>query len=116
MIKQIAILFTIVSIGACQHHAQPVPAVLSDGSEATQNLLKSEMSAALERAQVRLGAGDLTETSVFVILPPPLGPNETNSPVVPERYRLEIQGETCFAVAEKTGSRIELQDVPCRAL
>ncbi len=116
MIKKFASLFAMLSMGACQHHAQPLPAVLSDGSEATLDLLKSEMATALQRSRVQFGAGDLTETSVFVILPPPLGPNETSSPAIPERYRLEIQGQTCFAVNDESGTRFELQDVPCRAL
>lgn len=116
MIKKLSSLVAIISFGACQHHAQPLPAVLSDGSGETLNLLKSEMAAALDRSRVQFGAGDLTQSSVFVIVPPPLGPNETRSTAIPERYRLEIQGQSCFAVHEKSDARIELQNTPCRAL
>lgn len=116
MIKKLFSLAAIVSFGACQHQAQPLPAVLSDGSEETLNLLRSDMAAALDRARIEFGAGDLTQSSVFVIVPPPLGPNETRSTVTPERYRLEIQGQTCFAAHEKSDARIELQNTPCRAL
>lgn len=116
MIRKLSALLAIISVGACQHHAQPRPAVLSDGSEQTLSQLRAELATALDRSNVRLGAGDLTQSPVFAIVPPPLGANETRSTATPERYRLEVQGETCFAVHESSETRIELQSVPCRAL
>jgi hypothetical protein len=116
MIKKLSSLIAIISLGACQHHAQPLPAVLSDGSEETLNLLKSEMAAALDRSRVQFGGRRPHAIIGVRHCSTPLGPNETRSTAVPERYRLEIQGQTCFAVHEKSDARIELQNTPCRAL
>lgn len=116
MIRKLSALLAIVSLGACQHQVQSVPAVLLDGSDETLSHLKAELATALDRARVDLGSGDLTQTSVFAIAPPPLGPNETRSTALPERYQLEIEGGRCFAVSESSEVRIELQTVRCRAL
>ena len=47
MIRKLSALLAIISVGACQHHAQPRPAVLSDGSEQTLTQLRSELATAI---------------------------------------------------------------------
>ena len=114
--KPTAFFLSILTVGACQHNVDPVPAVLADGSAETLEAVKSEMAAALGRGKVTLGAGDLTKNSTLIIAPPPLGPHETRSTAVPVRYTLQMHGEICYAVREETNEMIELTNVPCRAL
>lgn len=114
--KLTSLILSILTVGACQHSVEPVPAVLADGSAETLEAVKSEMAAALGRGNVTLGAGDLTKTSTLVIAPPPLGPHETRSTAVPLRYTLQLHGEVCYAVREESNEMIELTNVPCRAL
>ena len=111
-----AFSLSVLTLGACQHNAEPVPAVLADASTETLQAVKTEMAAALGKASVTLGAGDLTQNSTLVIAPPPLGPHETRSTAVPIRYTLQMHGEICYAVREETDEMIELTNVPCRPL
>ena len=114
--KLTSLILSILTVGACQHSVEPVPAVLADGSAETLEAVKSEMAAALGRGNVTLGAGDLTKTSTLVIAPPPLGPHETRSTAVPLRYTPQLHGEVCYAVREESNEMLGLTNVSCRAL
>jgi len=116
MMKLSTLFLSVLTLGACQHSVEPVPAVLADGSAETLEAVKTEMAEALGKASVTLGAGDLTKSSILVIAPPPLGPHETRSTAAPIRYDLQMHGEICYAVREETDEMIELTNVPCRAL
>lgn len=103
-------------LGACQHGASAVPAVLEDGSDATISMLKSHLADAMGVATVSLGAGDPTVGSTLSVLPPPLGEHETHSPATPTQFNLILIGNTCYAQRIESGARNELTGIRCRAL
>jgi hypothetical protein len=100
--------------GACQT-AVAAPAVLTHADPATMSRLRATLAQAVGRAQVELGPGDPTQSSVLSVLPPPPGPLEGRSLAKPTIFRLEIEGETCVLVRADTGAHIRLAGVDCRA-
>ena len=117
MIKRaLAALLGGVLIGACQHSASAVPAVLNDSSEETLSTLRSHLADAMGVANVSLGAGDPTMVSTISVLPPRLGEHETRSPATPTQFNLILIGTTCYAQRADTDTRIELTGLTCRAL
>lgn len=103
-------------LGACQHSAATVPAVLVDASDETMDALKSHLAGAMGVNRVTLGAGDPTVQPQVSVLPPPLGEYETRSPARPTQFNLLLIGEACYAEHEDTGEKTELTGVRCRAL
>lgn len=117
MIRSVALVLGLVTAAGCQHASDAtVPAVLADGSETTLETLKTQLRTALGKDDYRLGADDLTETSTISMMPPPLGPNETHSTVMPIRLELMLDGDTCYAVRSDTGEKIALEGITCRAV
>ncbi|MDP3738892.1 MAG: hypothetical protein Q8R02_15970 [Hyphomonadaceae bacterium] len=98
--------------GACQSTA--VPAVLTQADEAAMGRLRAALAKAMGQAEVQLGPGDPSQTSVVSVLPLPPGPLEDRSLAKPTIFRLEIEGETCVLVREDTGARVTLEGVDCR--
>jgi len=101
-------------LGACQHAATASPATLTDSNADTLSALKSALGGAINRANIDLGAGDLTETSIVTVLPPPLTEHETRSPATPIVFNLYMKNGACFAVQYGTETEIPLPDVPCK--
>ena len=101
--------------GACQTSGATRPATLETADEATLARVKAVAAEAVGRAQIRLGEGDLTETSTLTVLPPPLGPNETSSPAMPAVFDIVTNGEDCFLVSQSTGQSYALDGVGCVA-
>ena len=101
-------------LGACQHSATAVPATLADSSPETLNALKSALGGAINRANIELGVGDLTETSTVTVLPSRLTEHETRSPATPTVFSLYVKNGACFAVQDGTDAEIPLPDVPCK--
>lgn len=115
MIRPVALCLGLLLSAACQHQtADPVPAVLADGSDTTLTALKGLLATALGRSNISLSGGDLTETSRFAVPPPPPGPLETRSTATPVQFELMIYAGTCFAVRADNDERIALDGVPCR--
>lgn len=103
-----------LALGACQHNATASPATLADNSPDTLNALKSALGGSINRANIDLGVGDLTQTSTVTVLPPSLTEHETRSPATPIVFSLYVKNGTCFAVQEGTDTEIPLPDVPCK--
>ena len=103
-----------LALSACQHSATAAPAKLADDSPDTLTALKSALSQAVNRANIDLGAGDLTEMSSVTVLPPPLTEHETRSPATPIVFDLYIKNGACVAVQDGTDTEIPLPDVPCK--
>ena len=101
-------------LGACQHTATTSPATLADSSADTLSALKSALGGAMNRANIDLGAGNLTEMSSVTVLPPPLTEHEIRSPATPMVFNLFVKNGACFAVQEGKDVEIPLPDVPCR--
>lgn len=113
----IALIASVAALAGCQiNGTDPVPAVLTDGSDATMTLLKEKLAEALDRPNVTLGAGDPTQSSTLSIAPPRLAPRETNSMAKPIRFDLMMKGDTCYAVHADTGEQVALDGIACRAL
>ena len=93
--------------------SEPVPAVLADDDAETMATLKSALAEAVGRANVELGPGDLTTTSVVSVLPPPLSALETASVAMPTQFTLMLRGDTCMAVHSETGEEFAM-DVACK--
>jgi hypothetical protein len=110
------ILLSALLAGACQSTAAAAtPAVLTQADADTMTRLKATLAKAMGRAQVELGPGDPTQSSVLSVLPLPPGPLEDRSLAKPTIFRLEIEGETCLLIRQDTGARITLEGVGCRA-
>ena len=102
--------------GACQTSGATRPATLETADEATLARVKAVAAEAVGRAQIRLGAGDLTETSTLTVLPPPLGPNETASPAMPTVFDIVTHGSDCLLVNRSTGEQFMIEGVSCVAV
>lgn len=103
-----------LSIVGCASSPEPNPAVLEASDDKTIAALKQQLGASLDRARIELGPGDLTQQSTISVLPPPLSPAETASPVTPTLFDLVLENETCVAVQRETGERIVLEGIRCR--
>ncbi|MEL6729189.1 MAG: hypothetical protein AAFP81_09115 [Pseudomonadota bacterium] len=117
MIRSVALVLGLVAAAGCQHATEPtVPAVLVDASDTTLETLKTQLRTALGKDDYKLGADDLTTESTITMMPPPLGPDETHSPVMPIRLELMLEGDSCYAVRSDTGEKIALDGISCRAV
>jgi hypothetical protein len=114
--RSAVLVLAAVLASACQSASASVPAVLMHADEGTMHRLKSTLAKAVGRAQVELGPGDPTQSSVLSVLPVPPGPLEDRSLAKPLLFRLEIVGATCSLVREESGARITLEGVDCRAV
>lgn len=101
---------------ACQTGTAMTPATLEDADDATLARVKETLSTAMGRANIKLADGDLTERTSVSVLPPPLGPNETNSPAMPTVFDIATNGSDCFLIHRETGERYRLEDVSCVAV
>lgn len=100
-------------LSACQTLAAGGGAAVVDLTDArTRAQVAEALGKAVGRAHVELGPSDGT---VVTVLPPPIGPYETNSPAMPIRFDIEKRGDTCVAVRHDTGKAIALPGVSCRA-
>ena len=102
--------------GACQTSASTRPATLETADEATLARVKAVATNAVGRARIKLGEGDLTKTSTLVVLPPPLGPNETASPAMPTVFDIVTHGRDCLLVNRSTGEQFKIKGVSCVAV
>ena len=101
-------------LGACQHTVTTSPATLADSSADTLSALKSALGGAINRANIELGVGDMTETSTVTVLPPRLTEHETRSPATPIVFDLFVKNGACIAVQQGTDMEVPLPDVPCK--
>lgn len=101
-------------LGACQHQSQLAPAQLVEAPADTVQHIKAELARAVGRAEIELGAGDLTGASTLTVLPPRLASTETRSTAVPTVFDVFIRGEACLAVQRGTEIEISLPDGSCR--
>ena len=99
---------------ACQTGSGRVPATLVNPDEATLSNVKQVLSEALDRAQIRLGPGDLANTTTLSVLPPPLGEHETNSPARPSLFDILTNGKDCYLVSQDTGDSYRLDGISCQ--
>ena len=101
---------------ACQTGSAMTPATLRDADDTSLARLKETLSEAMGRASIKLAGGDLTERTSVSVLPPPLGPNETNSPAMPEVFDILTNGTDCFVTRRETGETYKLDGVSCVAV
>ena len=109
-----ALVLVATLVGACQSSSAAAPAVLVDAEAAAMEQVKASVAKAIGRAQVELGPGDLTQSSVVSVLPPAPGPLEGRSLAKPMIFRLEIEGGHCSLVREETNVRVTLGGLICR--
>ncbi|MHA7856448.1 MAG: hypothetical protein ACX94D_00070 [Henriciella sp.] len=103
-----------LTLGACQHSATTAPATLADETPATIEALKSALGSAINRANIDLGAGDLSGASSVTVLPPRLTEHEMRSPATPIVFNLFVRSGDCYAVQDGSEAEIPLPDVPCK--
>lgn len=115
-VLQSSALSAIALLIGCATTANGAPAVLTDDSAENVAALKAGLAAALSRANVELGAGDPTEQSVVVVLPPRPTAAEDRSLVKPLLFDLWIENGACFAIARETRARTRLSGVSCRSM
>jgi len=116
IVRFIIPFLTALAISACQHNQNAVPAILADDSAETLDALKTSLAAAMDRAQIELGAGDPTAVPSVSVLPPRPTDFETRSPAMPVVFNLFVQNGRCYAVRDGSDSEIALPNVMCRPL
>ncbi len=105
-----------LTTGACQSKPSRTYAALATTDSQTMGVVKSALARAMNRANIEIGPGDLTKTSVISVLPPKPGPNESRSTVRPTQFDIMMQGSACFVVRRDTGDEFPLRGVACRRL
>lgn len=103
----------LVGVSACQ--GTPKPAVLTDASPETMATVTGVLAAAVDRAQIELGAGDPTRDTFVSVLPPPPGPMEGNSPALPAVFDIILMDGDCYVQDRTTGTMYPLTGVECRS-
>ena len=103
----------LVGVSACQ--GTPKPAVLTDTSPETMATVTGVLAAAVDRAQIELGAGDPTRDTFVSVLPPPPGPMEGNSPALPSVFDIILMDGDCYVQDRTTGTMYPLTGVECRS-
>lgn len=78
----------------------------------TRAVVMSVLARAVHRAHIELGPAD-ADASVITVLPPPLGPLETNSPAMPVRFGIETHNGVCRAVRQDTKEAFDLPGISC---
>lgn len=104
----------LTGLAACD--TAPRPAVLTDTSPETVAAVKGVLAAALGRAQIELGAGDLTQDPVISVLPPRPGPHEGNSPAVPALFDIVLMNGDCYVQERASGEMFSLTGIECRSV
>lgn len=102
----------LAGLAACE--TAPQPAVLIDTSPETMAAVTGVLAAAMDRAQIELGAGDLTKDSVISVLPPRPGPLEGSSPAVPTLFDILLLDGDCYVQERASGEMFPLTGIECR--
>ncbi len=105
-----ALILVALSLSACQTLAADGKAAVDMTDARTRAQVAEALARAVGRAHVELGPSDGT---VVTVLPPPIGPYETNSPAMPIRFDIEKRGEACVAVRHDAGRAYPLPGVTC---
>lgn len=103
------------SLGACMSHSPQSPGVLTDTGAANITALKTALSEAVGRANIKLGAGDLDTATRVTVLPPPRGKYEMNSPAMPLHFEIVTDGADCWLVQQDTRQRFEAPGLSCKS-
>jgi len=106
-----ALILLPLLLSACQTLAADGPATVDMTDARTHAQVAEALAKVLGSAHIELGPSDGT---VVTVLPPPIGPYETNSPAMPIRFDIEKRGDTCVAVRHDTGKAYALPGVDCR--
>lgn len=97
----------------CQTAQGPQPALLHEASPEAMAQVTGVLAEAVGRAHIELGPHDLTADPAIPVLPPPLGPHETNSPATPLFFELVLQDGACFLRARSSGELYALPGLDC---
>jgi len=100
----VTILALSCALSACQTLAGAgTQARIAPYDAYAEQVLKSALSSSLHRANIDLGT----------VLPPPVGPYETNSVALPIRFDIVLRDGVCYVVRTKTREAFALKDVMC---
>ncbi|MGZ3297603.1 MAG: hypothetical protein ACXU8O_01200 [Asticcacaulis sp.] len=105
---------TVLALTAgCQTvRSEGVAANVNMNDPSTRAAVTAVLAQAVHRRSVELGPTS-PDTAVLTVLPPPPGPYETNSPVMPIRFLIVLEGRKCRAVREDTKDSFDLPGVTC---
>ncbi len=98
-------------VSACQTLPSGRATVTLEAPE-TRAAVISVLARAVHRAHIELGPSD-GATGTLTVLPPPLGPQEMNSPAMPIRFEIELKAGRCRAVRQDTREAFDLPGVKC---
>lgn len=106
-----ALALAILIAAGCQSTTGERPAVIAEDNLDDAKTIVAE---AMGRGSIELGEPDPTEEALFVVLPPPLGPLETRSVAMPQRFEIVIKKTGCFLRQVDGDREIVLDGVTCR--
>ncbi|MEM9168102.1 MAG: hypothetical protein AAGC56_00475 [Pseudomonadota bacterium] len=90
------------------------PAVLTAADATSLALIKATLAAALGRATIDLGPGDLTTTSVVAVRPPRPTAPEDRSVATPTVFDLRLIDGDCVLVARSGAAAYPVEGLDCR--
>jgi hypothetical protein len=98
---------------SCATNGTATTARLTTPNAATIIKVRAVLATAIGRPRFELGPEDLETSSSISVLPPPLGPLETRSLVVPKVFDIKVQNGACILVARDDGKVYSLDGVRC---
>ena len=108
--------FVALGLAGCQTMTAPRPAVLVSDDAASMELLKGAIGEHMGRANIDLGAGDLTAESIISVLPPRVTAMEGNSVAVPKMLQLRVRADDCYIYDEAERRSTRVRDLVCRPI
>jgi hypothetical protein len=107
-----ASLLSVLNLG-CATNGVAKAARLTAPNATTIAKVRAVLATAIGRPQIELGPEDMAISSSISVLPPPLGPLETRSLVVPKVFDIKLQNGACILVARDDGKVYSLDGVRC---
>jgi len=115
-VSQLSAAMALFGLASCQNMTAPQPAVLVQNDTESITLIKQALSEYLGRAQINLGAGDLTQQSFVTVLPPRVTAMEGNSVAIPQIYELQYGNGLCYVMDKPVRFAITIRGLACRVL
>jgi hypothetical protein len=110
-----ASLLSVLNFG-CATNGVAKPARLTAPNATTIATVRAVLATAIGRPNIALGPEDMATSSSISVLPPPLGPLETRSLVLPKMFDIKVQNGACILVARDDGKVYPLDGVSCSVI
>ena len=119
MIFRVVGLLSASLIASCQTTAaaELTPAILVSDDAASMEAVKTTLAKAMNKGSIKLGVGDLTQSSTISVFPQPsrlpvgAPQNQAGNFALPTRFNLMMDGQGCYFVKDGTDIKTPLKGV-----